>query len=184
MILGLITPLVPFILPQGYMRWLDYPGFEAWKFAILFIFIATMVYLLKRLRVGDTFRERREAIRRDLMRAQEEKNAATAKLEEIEARLARVDSETAAIREQGMKEASEERERMRRSTEEEIKKLRDQARREIEGAGKTARYELRAFAAEQSVRLAEDMIRADIRPEDDARLFNHQVEELGSLSKH
>ncbi len=48
----------------------------------------------------------------------------------------------------------------------EISKLREQARREIEGAAKAAKKELRRFAAQQSVELAEKVIRTDIRPED------------------
>jgi F-type H+-transporting ATPase subunit b len=126
-------------------------------------------------------RARREGIRRDLMRAQEERNAALAKLEEVEARLAKLDAEVSSVREQSEREATEERERIRRSTEEETRKLREQAQREIESAGKAARQELREFAAEQSVRLAEEMIRSDIKPEDDARLVSLRVEELGGV---
>jgi len=47
--------------------------------------------------------------------------------------------------------------------------------------GKAARQELREFAAEQSVRLAEEMIHRDIKPEDDARLVSLRVEELGGV---
>jgi F0F1-type ATP synthase membrane subunit b/b' len=128
-------------------------------------------------------RARREGIRRDLMRAQEERNAALAKLEEVEARLARLDVEVASLHEQSQKEAADERERIRRSTEEETQKLREQAQREIESAGKAARHELREFAAQQSVRLAEEMIRRDIKPEDDARLVSLRVEELGGVKR-
>ena len=140
------------------------------------------VYILRR-PVSEAMRARREGIRRDLMRAQEERNAALAKLEEVEARLARLDAEVASVREQSEREAAEERERIRRSTEEETQKLREQAQREIESAGKAARQELREFAAEQSVRLAEEMIRRDIKPEDDARLVSLRVEELGGVRR-
>ena len=64
-----------------------------------------------------------------------------------------------------------------------MRKLREQARREIESAAKAARAELRQFAAEQSVRLAEEMIRREIRPEDDARLVKEYVEELGGVRR-
>ena len=126
-------------------------------------------------------RARREGIRRDLMRAHEERNAALAKLEEVEARLAKLDEEVASVREQTAREAAEERERIRRSTENEARKLREQAQREIESTGKAARQELREFAAEQSVRLAEEMIHRDIKPEDDARLVSLRVGELGGV---
>jgi F0F1-type ATP synthase membrane subunit b/b' len=76
-------------------------------------------------------------------------------------------------------EAAAERERIAAATEEEIAKTREQAKREIESAGKTARHELRRFAAEESVRLAEGLLEREIRVEDDVRLTSLNVEELG-----
>ena len=166
----------------GGAPWWNTPGFEVWKFVNLAIFVFALVYVLRR-PLGEAFRARREGIRRDLMRAQEERNAAFAKLEEVEARLARLDAEVASVREQANREAAEEQERIKRATEEDARKLREQAQREIESAGKAARQELRRYAAEQSVRLAEEMIRRDMRPEDDARLVNLQVEELGGVKR-
>lgn len=162
--------------------WWNRPGIEVWKFFNLFLFIAAMVYILRR-PISEALRARREGIRRDLMRAQEERNAALAKLEEVEARLARMDAEVASVREQARREAAEERERIARSTEEDAQKLREQAEREIMSAGKAARQELQRYAAEQSVRLAEEIIRGDMRPEDDARLVRLQVEELGGVRR-
>lgn len=171
-------------LPGWFPWWLNYPGFEAWKFVNFFIFVIAILYVSRRfLNVGEKMRARREGIRRELMRAQEEKNAAEAKLQEVEARLGRLDTEVAAVREQSAREIAAERERITRSTEEDIRKLREQTQREIEGAGKAARAELRRFTAEQSVRLAEEMIRRDMRPEDDARLIDMHVQELGG-QKH
>jgi F0F1-type ATP synthase membrane subunit b/b' len=146
----------------------------------LVVFLIVLIYVLRR-PISQAFRDRRESIRRELMRAQEERNAALAKLEEVEGRLARLDSEVEAIRAQAQKDAAEERARIERQTEEEIRKISQQSQREIESAAKTARAGLRAFAAEQSVRLAEEMIRRDIRPEDDARLLSEYVEELGGM---
>jgi F-type H+-transporting ATPase subunit b len=167
---------------EGEAPWWNRPGLEAWKFFNLLVFVLLLAYVLRR-PLSEAFRARREGIRRDLMRAQEEKMAAQAKLEEVEARLARLDAEVEGIRVQSAKEASDERERIRLATDAEVQKLREQARREIESAGKAARQQLRQFAAEQSVRLAEEMIRRDIRPEDDTRLINLEIEELGGAKR-
>lgn len=148
----------------------------------LLIFLGIMYYLLRK-PLGEALRARREGIRRELMRAQEERNAALAKLEEVEARLALLGSEVETINAQARKEAEEERARIERSTEEDARKLQEQARREIESAGKAARMELREYAAEQSVRLAEEMVRGNLRPEDDERLVRDYVEDLGGI-KH
>jgi F0F1-type ATP synthase membrane subunit b/b' len=162
--------------------WWNKPGLEVWKFLNLFIFVFGLIYFLRR-PLSEGLRARRESIRRELMRAQEERNAALAKLEEVEARLARLDAEVAGVREQSQREAAEERERIKRATELETQKLSEQARREIESAGKAARQELRQYTAEQSVHLAEELIRREMRPEDDARLVSLQVEELGGVRR-
>lgn len=148
----------------------------------LLLFVSVMYFVLRK-PIGEAFRARQQSIRRDLMRAQEERDAALARLAEVEGRLANLDTEIEAIRAQAEKDAREERARIARSTEEEIRKLREQSRREIESAGKAARAELRAYAAEQSVRLAEDIIRREMRPEDDARLVREYVEELGGVGR-
>lgn len=162
--------------------WWNVPSFEVWRWVNLIIFVGLFVYILRH-PVSEAMRARREGIRRELKRAQEERNAALAKLEEVEARLSRLDDEVASLREQSEKEAKEERARISRSTEDETRKLKEQAQREIESAGKAARQQLREFAAQQSVQLAEEMIRRDINPEDDARLFKLRVEELGGVRR-
>ena len=178
----ILSAAIGLLFAGGEASWYNYPGWEAWKFLNLFLFIGVLVYFLRR-PLSESLVARREAIRRDLMRAQEERNAAQAKLAEVEARLARLNAEVEGIRAQAQREAAAERERIERAAEEEMRKLREQAQREIEGAGKSARQELRRQAAEESVRLAEEMIRRDMRPEDDARLIGDYVEELGGIRR-
>lgn len=172
------------LLSSDETHWWDYPGFELWKFLNLAIFVAIMIFILTRkVKLGEAFRTRRENIRRDLERAQQERDQAIAKLKEVEERLARLDAEVITIQEQSKREAAEERERIAKSTEAEITKLSEQAKREIESAGKAAKHELRRFAAEQSVELAEQMIRREIKPEDDARMITRNIKELGGAAQ-
>lgn len=158
--------------------WVDYPGLELWKFFNLFLFVGALIFLLRR-PLSDAFRSRREAIRRDLLKAREERDEALAKLAEVDSRLARLDSEVAAIKQQAREEAVAEAARITKETETEMVKLREQAGREIESATKAAKQELQRFAAQQSVKRAEEIIRHDIRPEDDARLVRWAVNQLG-----
>ena len=164
----------------GDSPWYDYPGWEVWKFFNLLLFIGVLIFLLRR-PIGASLVARRDAIRQELMRAQEERRAALAKLEEVEARLAKLDAEVETVRAQAKREAAEERENIARATAEETRRLREQAQREIESAGKVARQDLRRYAAEQSVRLAEDLIRRDIGVEDDKRLMNEYIGDLGGI---
>jgi F-type H+-transporting ATPase subunit b len=163
---------------EGEPAWYNYPGWEAWKFFNLILFFGILFYFLRR-PISESLVARREAIRRELIKAQAERDEALAKLGEVEARLARLDAEVESVRAQAQREAAEERERIARSTDEEMRKLREQARREIESTGKAARQELRKYAADQSVRLAEELIGRNIRAEDDARLMGEYVEGLG-----
>ena len=161
-------------------RWWDYPGFELWKFINLAIFVIALVFAMRRFfGVPEMFRDRKETIKRELAHAQRERDEALRKLKEVEERLGRLDTEVATIKEQSVREAAEERERIARSTETEIVKLSEQALREIESAGKAAKKELRRFTAAESVRLAEEIVRREMKPEDDARLIGSNIEELG-----
>jgi F-type H+-transporting ATPase subunit b len=182
MVIALNLPSVLLSIQDGesLARWLDYPGFEAWKFFNIFLFVGVLVWLLRD-KVRTAMEARRAVIRSDLMRALEERNAAEAKLAEVEARLAHLNEEIEKVREQSRGEAIAERERLARTTEEDAEKLRMHARREIESASKVARQELRRFAAAESVHLAEQLIRRDIRPEDDGRLLGEEIEELRGL---
>ena len=182
MFLALIITNVLLALAEP--RWWDYPGFELWKFVNLTVFVVVMVYILTRkAKLGEVFNARRESIKRELARAQQERDAALAKLKEVEERLGLLDTELANIKENSVREAQEERERIAQSTQTEITKLGEQAAREIETAGKTARKELRRYTAEQSVRLAEEIVRREIKPEDDARLIASNIEDLGGAAQ-
>jgi len=171
-----------FALAGGETPWYNYPGWEVWRFFNLILFVGVLVFLLRR-PIGASLVARRDSIRRELMRAQEERRAALAKLEEVEARLAQLDAEVESVRAQARREAEAERESITRATAEETRRLREQAQREIESAGKVARQDLRRYAAEQSVRLAEDLIRRDIGAEDDSRLMNDYIGELGGIKR-
>jgi F-type H+-transporting ATPase subunit b len=160
--------------------WWNYPGLELWKFVNLLLFILAGLYLHRRFGqpVKEGLRSRSEAIKRELQRAQEERDRALAKLAEVEARFANLDAEVSKVNERSVAEIEAERERITLATEGELARMREQAKREIESAGKTARHELRRFAAQESVRIAEEILKKEIGPEQDARLTNRSIGEL------
>jgi len=163
------------------MPYLDYPGFEVWKFVNLALFAWFMVWLLfRKANLSLAFRTRRESIKTELAKAQKERDEALAKLKEVEERIAGLDDQIASIKEGSRREAAAERQRIAQATEEEIAKLSEQAQREIAHAARTAKQDLRQFTAEQSVRLAEEMLKRELRPEDDARLIDRNIKEMGA----
>ena len=169
-----------FILSSDSPPWWDYPGFEVWKFVNLALFVGLMVYVLMKADIRGAFRARGESIKAELEKARTERDAAVAKLKEVEERLAGLNDQVSSINQRSKAEAEAERQRIAQSTREEIAKLTSQAQRDIENAAKVAKLELKNFAAEQSIRMAEELIKRDMRPEDDARLMMHNVEEMGA----
>ena len=171
-------------IPTWLDSWVNYPGLELWKFANLLIFAGCALYLHRRFGapIREALRSRGEGIKHELIRAQEERDLALARLAEVENRFADLDTEVARIKERAQVEGEAERARISFATEEEIARIREQAKKEIESAGKAARQELRRFGAMESVRLAEEILRNEIRPDDDARLTNQSVKDLGRLS--
>src|SRR4029450_5783506 len=93
-----------------YNDYLNIPGFEAWKFVNLAIFVGLLIYLVKK-PLGDAFKAKREAIRAELIKAEEEKQAALGQLTAAEAKLARIESESDEIAEKARREATEEKAR-------------------------------------------------------------------------
>jgi len=158
-------------------EWLNYPGLEAWKFLNLAVFLAVVLFILRR-RLREALLARRERIRLELVEAEKEREAANIKLSEAKALLANVDADVAGLRALARKEADMERRRLAAATEREVEKLRLQAQREIETASKVARKELRKFLAQRSVELAREAVRSKIRPEDDVRLIKESIGEL------
>ena len=75
-----------------YNHYLNIPGFEAWKFFNLAIFVGILTYLVKK-PVTDAFKAKRETIRAELIKAEQEKEAALAQLTAAEAKLVRLESE-------------------------------------------------------------------------------------------
>ncbi len=181
----LLTPILStavwLALAEGAYPWWNYPGLELWKFVNLLVFIAVALYVHRRFGrfVREGLRARGERIKRELETARQEKDQALSRLSEVEERFAKLESEAAAIRERADQEARAERDRIKQLTELEIVKIREQAERELDNTGKAARHELRRFAAQESIRLAEEILVREIKPEDDARLTKISVDQLG-----
>lgn len=164
-----------------YNTYLNYPGFEVWKFINLAIFAAILVYLLKK-PLSDAFKAKRESIRAELIKAEEEKKAALAQLTTAEAKLVSLDPEKSAVLKKAQDEATAEKIRLATETESEINKMRDQSAGEITRLSQVTRIELRRFSAEESIRLAEQKLRATINADNDARLVKTGIEAIGGMN--
>ena len=164
-----------------YNEYLNRPGFEAWKFLNLAIFVAVLVSLLRK-PLSDAFKAKRDAIRSELIKAEEEKQAALKRLGEVEARLASLEGDVQAILKRANDEAAEDKDRLGEQTEFEIKRLRDQVNAEILRITVQSKVELRKYSAEESIRRAEERLRAQIDLAKDSILVKANINAIGGLN--
>lgn len=166
---------------EFYNKYLNYPGFEAWKFVNLAIFVALLVYLVKK-PLTEAFKAKRDAIRAELIRAEEEKQAALKQLTSAEARLAALENEKAAVLKKAREEAEAEKRRLAEQAQWDVQKLQEQTAGEVSRLQKQTVVQLRRFSAEESVRLAEEKLRAQIDTSKDAQLVKSSIASIGGLN--
>lgn len=147
------------------------------KFINLLLFVVFLYYVLKK-PAQEFFAKRLTEVRGMLDRAATERADATSKLNDINDRMNRIESEIGEIKTQSLKESDAERDRISKDTEREIERLKELATREINVAKLGAIVELRKFAAEKAVDLAEGMIRKELTPADDKKLVERASEGL------
>lgn len=167
---------------QFYNDYLNIPGFEAWKFVNLAIFVWILIWIAKRKKLPEWFKAKREAIRSELIKAEQEKQAALTQLTATEAKLAALNAEKAAILRNAKEEAEAEKANITQETESEIAKIREQAESEINRLIQQVKAELRRFSAEESVRLAEEKLRSRINDDSDAALVKSGIQAIGGLN--
>ena len=175
-----LAPLIfshPVLLSGGTAWWLPIVS----KAFNLTLFLAVMYFLIRK-PAREFFATRLADVRATLEQAAKEKSAADAKMNELSARMGKLDTELADIRNNSAREAQAERQRLEIETKTDAEKLRGQASREIEGAKQSALAQLREFTAEKSVELAEQMIRKELTPQDDARLLRSVSAELTKVN--
>ena len=141
------------------------------------------LYLVVRKPMAAFFEARRSAIVADLEQAKRDKQAAEARLAEVDARLARLAAEQTEIRAEAEREAEAEQARVAARAEDDARKIAETAEREIGAALKSARAELQRFVAEQAVVLAEGTIKAELNDEDRKRMMDQYAAQLQGVRK-
>lgn len=127
------------------------------NFAAVFIFIAVML----RKKLPGYFSGRTAAIQKGIEEARKMSEEARSRLTEVEGRLSRLDADIAAMRSEAEENAKAEEHRIQTASEEERKRIVTSAEQEISMAANAARRDLKSYAAELAVDLAEKKIRVD-----------------------
>ena len=146
-----------------------------------FVLLGLFFYMLLRSKLPQMFRERTATIQKGIREARAASAEASRRLAEIEARLAKLDTEVGDIRGSAEREAAAEEERIRQAAEEDKRKVVEGAETEISAIARNARRELKSYAASLAVDLASRRIHVD-EPTDQT-LVREFVEQLGKDGK-
>lgn len=150
---------------------------EIWKWANFAILAAGLGYLMAK-NLPPLFTSRTKEIQKGISEAQHMKQDAERRSAEMDARLAALGADIEKFRVQSGTEMQQEGERIRRETAEQIKKIEQQAAVEIESAGKTARRQLKEYAAELALGLAEERLRARLDSAAESALVDNFARDL------
>ena len=126
-----------------------------------FAVIAGVIFWASKKYLPGMFRNRTALIQQAMAEARAASEDANRRLAEIESRLARLDGEIGEMRSAAEMEAVTEEKRIKAATADEMRKVVESAEQEISAAAKNARRELRTYAAELVVSLAEKQINVD-----------------------
>jgi F-type H+-transporting ATPase subunit b len=134
-----------------------------WKWANFAILAIGLGYLIRK-NVPPMFQKQSDDIQGALAEAAKIKQEAAAYAAGVEARLANLQSEIKQLRESAHSDMLAESERIRRETEHHAQRIREQSVQEIELVTRAAKAELRKYAAELAIGLAEQRIRSRMTP--------------------
>jgi F-type H+-transporting ATPase subunit b len=148
-----------------------------WKVLNFAILAAGLGYLVAK-NLPPFFTSRTTSIQKEITDAQKVKRKSEERAAAIMKRVSNLGADIEAFRVQSRIEMEREGERIREQAAVHIRKLQEQAQSEIESASKTARRELRVYAAELALDLAGQRIRARLDTATDAGLVERFVGDL------
>lgn len=154
------------------------PHAAYWVFiGINFAVLASFLGLMLKSSIPGMMRDRNASIKKGIEEARKASAEATSRLNDIDARLAKLDTEISQLRQQAEADFSAEEARIKQSAEDDARRVVESAEQEISAAGRAAQRELKAYAAELAVSAAEKKIKVDAAT--DQALVRGFVEQFG-----
>lgn len=148
-----------------------------WKWANFAILAVGLGYLMAK-HLPPLFASRTREIQKGISESQQMKLDAERRSAEMDARLNALGADIEKFRTQSAAEMQQEGERISRDTAAQIKKIEQQATVEIESVGKSTRRQLKEYAAELAMGLAEERLRARIDSATESALVDDFVGDL------
>ncbi|MFQ6081894.1 MAG: F0F1 ATP synthase subunit B [Candidatus Aminicenantia bacterium] len=157
-------------------NWSDFLG-KVINFVVLFGLL--IFFLLKPLK--NYLEKRTKEIRSTITHAEESRKEAEEKFAQLEKRLSHLQQEIEEIRRKGEKEAQKEREKIIFQGKKEVERIKLLTRKEIDRYLKSGLKELKHYAAELSITLAEKEIKNKLTPQDHKFLIDKYIEKLDKI---
>lgn len=142
-----------------------------WKWVNFVILVGGLGYLAAK-NLPAYFRSRNEEIQRGIADAAKLKREAEARAAKMEARLGRLKEEVEGIRKAAHDQMSKESDRIRQETAQHLARVQQQGEQEIAALSNHAVRDLKTYAAQLAIDLAEQRVRSRMTPE----VQNHLVE--------
>jgi F-type H+-transporting ATPase subunit b len=128
--------------------------------------------------INKALASRHEQMKRDLEEAAQARTAAEGRLAHQERRMANLEKEIAALRASIKEEAVNEEQRLVAAAEEKARRIQDETRFLLDQQVKEAELRFRAEVAGTAVRVAEEIVRRSVKPEDTTRLQQSFIADL------
>jgi F-type H+-transporting ATPase subunit b len=148
-----------------------------WKWANFGILAIALGYGMAK-GLPPLFRSRTKEIQQGIAEAQQVKQDAEKRSAEMDARLKSLGADIEKFRKESAAEMQQEGDRISKETAAQMKKVEEQAAIEIETVGKTARRQLKEYAAELALGLAEERLRAKLDSATESALVDNFVRDL------
>jgi F-type H+-transporting ATPase subunit b len=164
---------------EGHSAPKTYFGIPAWilKFVNMVLFWGLLIYFIAG-PIRRTFSARGERIREDLKEAESRRRKADQMAGDIQARLAQIEADVAAVLKRAEDEGERQKREMIEAAEHEAQKILTTARTEVDARVKAARKELTDYARELSADSARALIERQLTDEDRRKIFSESVEQL------
>ena len=146
------------------------------------IFVALLFFGARAANAFLALEEKREQVRRELGEAEEKHREAEARLAEAKAALDGVKQEAGELRRTAKEQGAEEGQRLIERAGTEVDRVLALGERQVEAEVRDARRRLRGHAAQIATRIAENIVREEMAPEDRERLFEEYLSMLESES--
>jgi F-type H+-transporting ATPase subunit b len=178
LMLGTLLAALPALAQEGGDAATDSPAGHAFRWVNFAIVLGLIAYALLKF-AGPGFRSKALEISEKIAEGSRAREAAERQRQEIQAKVANLESEIQQLRVQAKRDAEAEAQRLRDTGRAESEKIEQAARVEIEAAARAGRQELKVLGARISIQLAEAMLRQELTLQAETKLFHSFVAELG-----